>query len=36
VKILREGSFRALMQTSKTLKALQEEAAREELISLAS
>jgi carboxyl-terminal processing protease len=30
VKILKEGNFKALMQTAKTLKALQEEAARDE------
>jgi carboxyl-terminal processing protease len=36
VKILREENFRALMQTTKTLKALQEEAAENDRISLAS
>jgi carboxyl-terminal processing protease len=36
VKILREGSYRSLMQTTKTLKVLQEEAMREETLSLAS
>jgi carboxyl-terminal processing protease len=36
VKILREGNFRALMQTSKTLKTLQEEAIEDEELPLAS
>ena len=36
VRILREGNFRALMQTTKTLKALQEEAMEEEQFPLAS
>ena len=36
VKILREGSFKTLMQTSKTLKMLQEEATDDERLPLAS
>jgi carboxyl-terminal processing protease len=36
VKILKEGNFKALMQTAKTLKALQEEAARDEEFAKAS
>jgi carboxyl-terminal processing protease len=36
VKILREGDFRALMRTSKTLKALQEEAMEDDALPLAS
>jgi len=36
VKILREGNFRSLMQTTKTLKTLQEETMRDEGLSLAS
>ena len=36
VKILREENFRALMQTSKTLKTLQEEAMEDEELQLAS
>ena len=36
VKILREGNFKTLMQTSKTLKALQEEAMDDERLPLAS
>ena len=36
VKILREGNFRALMQTTKTLKALQDEASQNEKVSQAS
>jgi carboxyl-terminal processing protease len=36
VKILKEGNFKALMQTAKTLKALQEEAERDEEFAKAS
>jgi carboxyl-terminal processing protease len=36
VKILNEGNFKALMQTAKTLKALQEEAAKDDDLALAS
>jgi len=36
VRILREGNFRALMQTTKTLKDLQDEALKEEEFALAS
>ena len=36
VKILREEDYKTLMQTSKTLKALQDEAAQDEEVSLAS
>jgi hypothetical protein len=36
VRVLQQGNFRALMQTTKTLKELQDEALKEEGLALAS